>query len=129
MEDKYNILISKLDKFIRKYYLNKMVKGVILALAISGLWYLVVIIAEYYGRFSSAFRTALFISSITLYVIIFVTMILWPLLKLMKIGKRISYAEASRILGKHFPEVSDKLQNTLELNSLLDENPETRDLI
>lgn len=129
MEDKYNILISKLDKFIRKYYLNKMVKGVILALAISGLWYLIVIIAEYYGRFSSAFRTALFISSITLYAIVFVTMILWPLLKLMKIGKRISYAEASRILGKHFPDVSDKLQNTLELNSLLDENPETRDLI
>ena len=47
----------------------------------------------------------------------------------MKIGKRISYAEASRILGKHFPEVSDKLQNTLELKSLLDENTETRDLI
>lgn len=129
MENGYNILITKLDKFIRKYYLNKMVKGVILALAISGLWYLMVIIAEYYGRFSSAFRTALFISSITLYAIVFFTMILWPLLKLMKIGKRISYAEASRILGKHFPEVSDKLQNTLELNSLLDENTETRDLI
>ena len=78
MENGYNILITKLDKFIRKYYLNKMVKGVILALAISGLWYLIVIIAEYYGRFSSAFRTALFISSITLYAIVFFTMILWP---------------------------------------------------
>ncbi len=129
MDEKYNILISKLDKFIRKYYLNKMVKGVILALAISGLWYLIVVIAEYYGRFSSAFRTALFVSSITLYAIVFVTMILWPMLKLMKIGKRLSYSEASRILGKHFPEVADKLQNTLELNSLLDENSETRDLI
>ena len=129
MDEKYNILISKLDKFIRKYYLNKIVKGVILALAISGLWYLIIVIAEYYGRFSSAFRTALFVSSITLYAIVFVTMILWPLLKLMKIGKRLSYSEASRILGKHFPEVADKLQNTLELNSLLDANTETRDLI
>ncbi|MBO7134224.1 MAG: hypothetical protein J6W06_08715 [Bacteroidales bacterium] len=129
MDEKYNILISKLDKFIRKYYLNKIVKGFILALAISGLWYLIVVIAEYYGRFSSAFRTALFVSSITLYAIVFVTMILWPLLKLMKIGKRLSYSEASRILGKHFPEVADKLQNTLELNSLLDENSETRDLV
>ena len=92
MDEKYNILISKLDKFIRKYYLNKIVKGVILALAISGLWYLIIVIAEYYGRFSSAFRTALFVSSITLYAIVFVTMILWPLLKLMKIGKRLSYS-------------------------------------
>jgi len=129
MVEEYNILISKLDKFIRKYYLNKIVKGLILALAISGLWYLIIVVAEYYGHFSSSLRTALFICSLTLYALVFVTMILWPLLKLMKIGRRISYAEASRILGKHFPEVSDKLQNTLELNTLLDSNPEARDLI
>jgi len=129
MEDRYNILISKLDRFIRKYYLNKMVKGAILFLAISGLWFLIVVIAEYYGHFSSSFRTGLFMSTITLYAIVFVSMILWPLLKLLKIGKRISHADASRILGKHFPEVSDKLQNTLELNALLGDNPETSDLI
>ena len=32
MDEKYNILISKLDKFIRKYYLNKIVKGLILVI-------------------------------------------------------------------------------------------------
>ena len=129
MTENYKSLIDRLDKFIRKYYLNKMVRGLILSLAISGMWYLIVVIAEYYGRFSSALRMTLFISSITLYAIVFVTMILWPLLKLLKIGKRISYTEASKILGKHFPEVADKLQNTLELNAQIDENPEARDLI
>lgn len=129
MIESYKSLIDSLERFIRKYYLNKMVRGLILALAISGLWYLIVVIAEYYGRFSSALRMTLFVSSISLYAIVFVTMILWPILKLMKIGKRISYTEASKILGAHFPEVADKLQNTLELNRLLEENPEAEDLI
>ncbi len=129
MSKGYKSLISRLDEFVRKYYLNKMVRGLILFLAISGLWYLIVVVAEYYGHFSSSFRTVLFAVSVSLYVIVFVSMILLPLLKLLKIGKRISYTDVSKIIGKHFLEVSDKLQNTLELNAQIEENPEARDLI
>ncbi|MCF0206919.1 MAG: hypothetical protein HUK15_05775, partial [Bacteroidales bacterium] len=76
-----------------------------------------------------SFRTVLFASPIAVFAAVIVAMILVPLLKLMKIGKRLSYTEASKILGEHFPEVADKLQNTLELNKLVEENPEQRDLI
>src|SRR5690606_4279852 len=36
---------------------------------------------------------------------------------LSKLSKRLSYTEAAKIIGKHFPEINDKLVNTLELSS------------
>lgn len=129
MKDDFQILVSKLDKFIKKYYFNKIIRGLILSLAICGLWYLAVVILEYYGRFSSSVRMTLLITTLAVFTIVFVFMILIPILKLFKIGKCISYNDAGKILGKHFPEISDKLQNTLELKQLLEETPESADLI
>ena len=129
MSDNYQILIEKLDGFIKKYYLNKIIKGLILALSIYALWYLILIIAENVGRFSTSFRTVLFFISVCLYGFIFITMLCIPILNLFKIGKIINYKQASKIIGKHFPEISDKLQNTLELKELSEKNNEFNDLI
>ncbi|MBO5843952.1 MAG: hypothetical protein J6Q96_03695, partial [Bacteroidales bacterium] len=35
--------------------------------------------------------------------------------KLLNIGKTISHEDAAKIIGKHFPEVADKLLNLLQL--------------
>ncbi len=56
-------------------------------------------------------------------------MLLFPVLNLFKIGKTLNHRQASRILGRHFPEVADKLQNTLELRELAESDPESRDII
>lgn len=45
-----------------------------------------------------------------------------PLFKIFRITKTISYKEAADIIGKHFPEVSDKLLNLLQLQELSSEN-------
>ena len=128
-DNNFQILINKLDKFIRKYYLNKIIKGVLLALAVFATWYLIIIIAEYFGRFSTTFRTTLFAITVFLYAIIFIFLILIPVLKLFKIGKTIDYKFASNLIGKYFPDVSDKLLNTLELKEMSDKNPAYSDLI
>jgi hypothetical protein len=120
MQDiKTNILISKLDAFIKKFYLNRIIKGLIISLTLLGVLYLSIVIPEYFGRFSIAMRTFLFWTLIISSLAVIGLMIIYPMLKLFKIGKCISYREASKILGQHFPEISDKLQNTLELNDLL----------
>ena len=129
MNDNFQILIEKLDGFIKKYYLNKILKGLILALSIYALWYLIIVTAEYFGRFPTSFRTTLFFISICLYLFIFITMLLIPILNLFKIGKTINYKQASKIIGKYFPEVSDKLQNTLELKELSEQTNEINDLV
>jgi hypothetical protein len=41
-----------------------------------------------------------------------------PLLKIWGIGKRLSYEEAAKIIGKHFREIDDKLLNALQLRSM-----------
>ncbi len=129
MNDNFNILIDKINAFIKKYYFNKILKGIILSFSIYLSWYLIIVIAEYLGRFSSNFRTALFIITSLLFIFVLIKMIIIPVLNLLKIGKIIDFREASVIIGNHFPEVADKLQNTLELKELLESNKEFQDVL
>ncbi|MCP5809934.1 hypothetical protein NL321_27715, partial [Klebsiella pneumoniae] len=46
--------------------------------------------------------------------------IVLPLVKLFRMGKVISHAEAANIVGTHFAEVKDKLLNTLQLKEQAD---------
>jgi hypothetical protein len=129
MNSDYNILLKKIDSFIRKYYFNRILKGFLLSLAVYISWYLLVILAEYFGRFSVSVRTFLFTVSIIIYILVFINLILIPALKLFRLGKTISHKQAAEIIGEFFPQVSDKLKNTLELSELINNNPDTADLI
>ena len=108
-------VISKIDAFIRKYYKNRLIKGAIIAVALLVSLFLVVVLLEYFGYFSTTVRTVLFwlfivaLGSITAFYVVV------PLLKMYKLGSRISYQQAARIIGSHFPDVEDKLLNLLQL--------------
>jgi hypothetical protein len=119
-EDNYTILISKLDEFIRKYYKNRLIKGGIFFIALLTGFFLVITLTEFFGRFSTDVRTGIFYSFIGLNVLILWRLILVPVLKLLRFGKVISHEDAAEIIGTHFPEISDKLLNTLQLKALQD---------
>ncbi len=129
MENNYQILIKKLDGFIKKYYINKIIKGILFALIVYLFWYLIIVLAEHLGHFGKTFRTVLFIITGIMFVAILFRMILLPILNLFKIGKVIDHQQASKILGTHFPEIDDKLQNTLELKELAESDSNSRDII
>lgn len=129
MNSDYQILLNKLDGFIKKYYINKIIKGLFLALTVYLLWYLIIVLAEHFGHFSTTFRTILFFITGLMYIIILIWMIIIPVLQLFKIGKVLNYYQASKILGKYFPEVSDRLQNTLELKELAEKDIFEKDII
>lgn len=122
MRNSYQDLIEKLDAFTRRYYVNEMIRGGIyfLGIVLSALIFSAVL--EYFGRFSGTVRAVLFFALLAIFVFLLVRNILIPALKLFKLGKIISHEEASEIIGKHFPEVKDKLLNTLQLKRLAD-NP------
>lgn len=109
------LLIEKLDRFIRKYYLNRMLRGLLYSLALIVGAYLLITALEAVGRFSSAVRTVLFWTFTGLTASVLLIYIILPLLKLFRLGSIISYEEASGIVGNHFPDVKDKLLNTLQL--------------
>ena len=115
MEEQQHILLQKLDEFVRKYYKNKLVRGLIYTFTIVFLFFLSLIVLEYFGNFSSKARTGLFFSFLAIAIVTVVTYIAIPLVKLFKLGKFIDYETAAQIIGTHFDSVKDKLLNTLQL--------------
>ncbi|GAB4450502.1 MAG: ATPase [Bacteroidia bacterium] len=124
-----NILLHKLDEFIKKYYFNQLIKGTIFFLLSALSVYLFVSLAEYFGTFNSTIRFILFSLWISSNVIALVYFIIIPLLKLNKIGKIISYKDAAIIIGKHFPNIQDKLLNALLLEEMAQQSPHNELLI
>ena len=110
-----NILLIKLDEFIRKYYKNQLLKGLIYTLALLLGAFLFLVITEYFANFQTTIRTILFYFFIITSGIVITKYILIPILKLNKFGKIISYDDAANIVGKHFSAINDKLINTLQL--------------
>jgi len=127
--DNYAYLIQKIDGFIRKYYLNRVIKGSIFMATSLFAAYILVTVAEYYGRFDPIARTFLFYTFILGNLAILTTYIIIPLLSYFRLGKTISHEQASDIIGDHFHPVKDKLLNTLQLKKLADVNPEQKTLI
>jgi hypothetical protein len=118
-ENKYNLLIEKLDSFIRKFYKNELIKGSIYFFSIFLLFALLVSFIEYVGHFNTGIRTFLFYSFIFINAIVLTRFIVIPLFRLNKLGSFISHEQAAAIIGKHFSNVNDKILNTLQLYKTL----------
>lgn len=111
----YTLLLQKLDAFIRKYYLNKIIRGSLFFAAVVLSVYLIFSVSEYQFYFSETIRKILFYSFITGALALIYLWIAVPALKYFRLGKQISHAEAAKIIGAHFSEVEDKLLNILQL--------------
>ncbi len=118
MSSGYNILLQKLDAFIRKYYRNQLMRGAIYATGITVIFYLSVALLEHFAWFGTRVRTGLFYAFILINAVVITRLFIIPLLKMFRLGKVISHEQASQIIGDHFPNVKDKLLNTLQLNEL-----------
>lgn len=112
----FKIIQEKLETFITKYYTNELIRGILLFLAIGLFYFLLTLLVEYFFWLSSTWRKFLFWSFLFIELVLFARFIIFPLTKLFKFRKGIGYEEASKIIGNHFPEVSDKLLNVIQLN-------------
>jgi hypothetical protein len=121
--DNYQGLIEKLDVFIRKYYKNQLLRGLIYSVGLVLLFFISITALEYYAHFNTAIRTILFYSFIAATGFVFFKYVATPLSKLYKLGKLITYTDAAEIIGNHFSNVQDKLLNTLQLQSVHSQLP------
>ena len=108
-------ILQALDAFIRKYYKNLLIKGVLYAVGIVLTLFLAAVLLEHFGWLPTLWRGLVFWVGIAAVAVVLAWFVVRPLLKVHGLGKRISHAEAARIIGRHFPEVSDKLLNLLQL--------------
>ncbi|MFT5678516.1 MAG: hypothetical protein ACI9FY_001059, partial [Patiriisocius sp.] len=112
----FSIIQQKLEQFIKKYYTNELIKGAILFFAIGLLYLLATLIIEYFLWLSQTGRTVLFWTFVVVELGLFARFIAFPLAKLFNLQQGLSHEAASKLIGNHFPEVSDKLLNVIQLN-------------
>ena len=117
MKNSFDELINQIDAFIRKYYKNQLIRGLLLFFVIFLCSFLFATTFEYFGKFNSIIRAILFFGFIGVNTVVFIKYIIIPISKLISFGKQISRIQASEIIGSFFPSISDRLKNTLQLQS------------
>ena len=117
MQSGYDILLGKLNTFIREYYKNELVRGIVYSLI--GLTSMLIVFAliEHFGFFNSFTRSLLFWIYCGVSLLIITKFIITPIVKLARLTNRLSNKEAAKIIGLHFEDIADKLTNILELKN------------
>jgi hypothetical protein len=103
--DNYSLLIQKLDAFIRKFYLNALLRGVLYTTAIVVGLFTLINLGEYIFYFSTALRKVLFYGFIGVSSVALIGWVLLPLLHYFRLGKVISHEQAAQIIGNHFANI------------------------
>ncbi|MEJ2161889.1 MAG: hypothetical protein P8X60_00795 [Robiginitalea sp.] len=111
----YQLILEKLEAFISRYYRRQLIKGVFVFLFLGGLLFLFIGGLEYFLWMSTGMRRILLWIGLAAEGYLLVRYILRPLLLLFRLRKGLSHKEGSQIIGTHFPQVSDRLYNLLEL--------------
>lgn len=116
--DDYNLLRNRLKKFISNYYFHQWLKGGLQFLIVFVTIYLLTTTLEYNLYLSPDIRRGLFFLFLVAFLLLFYFWVLRPLLEFVQNRKRINDKQAAQIIGKHFPEVKDKLLNVLYLGEM-----------
>ncbi|WP_324024762.1 hypothetical protein QSV08_16235 [Maribacter sp. BPC-D8] len=124
MQDHKHIL-DRLNQFIQKHYSQVLLKGILLFFAFGLLFFLLILGIEYFLWMNTTGRMILFVIFIAVELFLLFKYILTPIFYLFKLKQGIGPKDAAQMIGKHFPEVGDKLTNLLDLAN----DPEQSELL
>lgn len=125
----YEHLIHNLDAFIRKYYLNHLIRGALITLAVILGTYVAYNLLEALFYFGTGVRKLLLGSFAGISAASLGRFVLWPVAQYFRLGRVISHEQAARIVGQHFRPVEDKLLNLLQLKQQADITPGSAELL
>lgn len=117
-------LIGKIEGFTRKFYLNRLIQGVLVGAVLWIVFYLILNGLEYVSWFPPKGRFVLFLFLLAGSAFVAVYYFIIPLVNLIRYRKKMSVERASVLIGKFFPEIKDKLLNTIQLSNQSKDNPE-----
>lgn len=117
---KIELLNSKIRQFLKKYYLDKLYKGIILFVIVLLATFIAFSLFEYFSYSNTVVRSILFYSFIALAAGIGIAYIIIPALKISGLGKQLTNEEVADIIGRHFDQIDDKLLNLFELQKQME---------
>lgn len=112
-----NLIYQKLEAFIKKFYLNELIRGILFFIGLGLLYFLFTLFIEYFLWLKPVGRAFLFWAFVGVEGVLLLRYILFPVFKLFKLQKGINYNQASIIIGNHFTDVKDKLLNFIQLSN------------
>ena len=115
-------LISKIERFIRKFYLNRLIQGALIGFVLMIALFLIINGIEYFSWLPQKGRLILFLLFIFGISFIAIFYFAIPIINLIRFRKKMSDDQAAVIIGKFFPEISDKLLNTIQLSNEFSQN-------
>ena len=112
----------KLHNFAKKYYVNELIKGTLLFFSLGFLYLIFTLYLEFFLWLQPSSRILLFWIFFLVEFLLLVKFIAIPIFKLLGLKKGISLEFCSSIIGNHFPDVSDKLLNVLQLKENINDS-------
>jgi len=117
MDKNYKQFVDKLNSYIRKFYLYQLIRGIILFILLMVVYYSFISALEFFNYFNPNIKLSIVVVTLIFTFFIFVYFLIVPLIKLLGIGKRLTYYDVSSQLSKTYPEIKDKLINIVELEN------------
>lgn len=117
MEKNYKQFVDKLNAYIRKFYLYQLMRGFFLFVLVFLAYYSFITVLEYFNYFDPGVKLVILLVTLFFTGVIFFYFVLTPIIKLLGLGKQLSYYDVSDRLSTSFPDIKDKLINIIELES------------
>ena len=117
MDKNYKQFVDKLNSYIKKFYFFQLIRGLFLFVVITVAYFSFISILEYFNYFDPVIKSGILITTLFLTVVVFIYFLVIPSIKLVGIGKQLTYFDVSSRLQKTFPEIKDKLINIVELEN------------
>lgn len=115
MKKNYKQFVDKLNAYIQKFYFYQLIRGGILFFLLLFLYYSFIALLEYFNYFDPRIKLIILVVTVFITLVIFLYFMIVPVIKLLGLGKRLSYYDVSAKLSVVYPEVKDKLINIIEL--------------
>jgi len=117
MDKNYKQFVDKLNTYIRKFYFYQLLRGAMLFILLLLVYFSSLFFLEYFNYFEPKIKLAIAIITILLTLFVFIYFIINPFIKLLGIGKVLSFYDVSRLLSGKYSEIEDKLINVIELSN------------
>lgn len=117
MDKNYKQFVDKLNSYIRKFYLYQLLRGLILSILLIIIYFVSVDLLEYFSYFDPNIKLIIVFITVILILFVFIYFIFKPFIRLIGLGKRLTFYDVSILLSKKYPEIKDRLINIIELSN------------
>ena len=116
MTDSQDDIKLKLKKYKQKYFIDQLLKGLLLSSSVLIVLFLALNSIEATFRMGSVARGFLFFGYLITVLVLLVKFILKPILQLFQLRRALSDEDAAQRIGQFFPVIGDRLVNYLQLS-------------